>query len=202
MGLFNLFKSKPTFFEKKCIIDGPEFLSGKYRDIPQSLMDSFRIKEKEYVWTRQLVSSEGNTKFRISFNGEKSGSLITGKNELPSLISLTNVDDDEQILMFDGSIHGYNAVFWEEFPNEVNGRKLEQSYSHNGQSEFEIVVLVRYSPHIKEEFDEDIAKDGFVMNNRNEKLGKEAFSNGFDSIEIYGFGTDGKKIEILAEETA
>tara|TARA_R110002051_G_scaffold38993_2_gene82388 strand:+ start:21 stop:629 length:609 start_codon:yes stop_codon:yes gene_type:complete len=202
MGLFNLFKSKPIQFERKCIINGPEYINGKFQDIPQNLMDLFRIKEKEYVWTRQIVSSKNNTKFKISFSGEKKDSLITGKNGLPSLVSLVNVDDDEQILIFDGAIHGYNAVFWEEFPEEINGRKLEQDYNHNGQSEFEIIVLVRYSQHIKEDFDEDISNDGFAMNNRNEKLGKDAFSNGYDSIEIYGFGADGKKIEILAEETA
>ena len=202
MGLFDFLKSKPPVFEKKCIINGPEYLNKKFQDIPQNLMDSFRIKEQEYVWTRQIISSKKNTKFKISFNGEKIGSHITGNNGLPSLVSLTNVDDNEQILIFDGSIHGYNAVFWEEFPEEISGRKLEQSYNHNGQSEFEIVILTRYSPHIKEEFDQDIAKDGFIINNRNEKLGKEAFSNGYDSIEIYGFSVDGKKIEILAEETA
>ena len=202
MGLFNLFKSKPIHFENKCIINGPEFLNGNHREIPQDLMNSFRTKEQEYVWTRQIISSKGDSKFRIKYYGEKSRSLITGANGLPPIISLSCTNTSESILIFDGAIHGYNSVFWQEFPNEVKDRKVEQDFTHNEHSEFEIIILTRYSPHIKEEFDEDIKRDGFVLNNRNEKLDVNAFSNGFDSIEVYAFGADGKKIEILAEETA
>ncbi|MBO0591653.1 hypothetical protein I2486_09560 [Cellulophaga sp. E16_2] len=165
-------------------------------------MDSFQITEKEYIWTRQIISSKGNSKFKIDYWGDKNSSNITSKDGLPSIVTLTNIDDEEQILIYDGALHGYNAVFWEEFPEEINNREQKQRYVHNGQSEFEVIILTRYSPHIKEEFDEDMERDGFVTNNRGQKLGKEAFSNGFDSIEIYGIGTDGKRIEILAEETA
>ena len=202
MGIFDIFKSKPIHFEKKCIIDGPEFLKGKYSDISQDLMNSFKVKEKEYVWTRQIVSSKNSSKFKIKYYGQKTGSLITGKNGLPPLISLSSIHGKENILIFDGATHGYNAVFWEEYPIEIKDRKLEQEYSHNGHSEFGIIVLARFSSDLKKEFDEDIERDGFVINNRKEKLSKESFSNGFDSIEIFGFGADGKKIEILSEETA
>ena len=200
MGIFDLFKPKELTFNKQSIIDGPDYLKGKFQDIPDPLLNRFRILENEYTWTRQLKTGAG-TKFSIKYFGDIRKTWITSKDGLPQIVTVTDQDNNE-LLLFDGAKHGYNAVFWQEFPEEIKHRQVSELYKKDEESKFEIVVLVRYSLSLKDEFDEEFQQEGFVENNRREKLGKEAFSNGYDSIQVFAFGPEGRGIEVLAEETA
>ncbi len=202
MGLFDLFKAKPIKFESKCLISGPDYLNGNFRNIPDELYNRFRGSENDYTWTRQLISPSGNSKFKIRYYGDRNKNLILPLKELPQNIVAISSETNEELILFDGAKHGYNAVFWQEFPKEAHNRNTQIEYNIGSESEFEIVILVRYSLDLKEQFDEDFEKDGFVENNRNEKVGKEAYLNGYDSISIFAFPKEGKKVEILSEETA
>ena len=202
MGLFDLFKRKDLKFEKKCLIEGPSYLNGNFRDVPKDLINVLRLKENEYTWLRQIYTAKGESSFRIKYYGNLSKYPITEKNNLPQSIVLEGIDSGEKVPLFDGAKHGYDAVFWKKFPIAVSTRKETEKYTYKEVDAFEIVLLVRYSLELKEEFDNDYSEIGFVENNRGEKLGREAFSNGFDSIEAYAITKEGQAILILAEETA
>lgn len=203
MGLLNLFKRKEIEFEKKCLYDGPAYLKGNYRDISKELINIHRENEKENTWIRQIVSKNSNTFFEIKYYGNiYDDHLITSNNDLPQKVVLIDINTKEEILLFDGAKHGYDSVFWFEHPEKVNEREINNTYNLKGDTEFEIVVKVGYNPHFKEEFDEDLNADGFIENQRGEKLGAEAFLDGFDTIDVFAFTKDGQGVVILAEETA
>ena len=202
MGLFNLFKSKPPTFEKKCLIEGPAYLKNQFRDIPDELYAKFRMKENEFTWTRQIISPTGATQFRLKYFGELNGSLVMAQGDLPVLLKAIDPATEEEILLFDGACHGYNAVFWEQFPKEIEHREAVEDLTIDGVTEVELIVLVRYKLELKAEFDEELTSQGFVENDRAEKLDENDFLNGYDSIQVFAFTAEGKKIEILTKETA
>ena len=202
MGLFDIFKKKPLVFEQKCIVKGPHYLDNNFSNPDNIKINNLRALEDEQTWVRQIEDSEGNNKFKLHFFGHFENGIITSKGELPIIVKAISTQTQQEITLFDGAKHGYNAVFWQEFSSKIDTRVIDNELSIYEQTDFEIVLRLRYSLEVKKEFDSDLKQNGFVTNNRGENLDASGFQNGFDSIEVFIFTSNGKIAQIVAEETA
>ncbi len=202
MGIFDLFKTKESKFVKQCLVDNPEYLKGNFQDVPDELFRKIKAHEKENVWVRQIVDSNGSTSFKVKYFGAKNLNLIQEKGDLPILLVAESIHTGEQVLLFDGCKHGYDAVFWQNLSVEPDDRKTLKTLEISGSSSFEVVVLVRYNLIIKQDFEKELQENGHVVNGKEELVGMEAFLNGFDSIDVFVVDDKGKKTEILSEETS
>lgn len=118
------------------------------------------IKEKKEKTTGVLVSSTGNTDLEIYYYGElmkiKKTPYITD-GDYPCLIVAKDPLSGEKFVVFDGAQHGYNAMFCDEQPSEME-RELKLYEFLRGK----IKVTFYYSIDYEEE------KDDYVFNENNE----------------------------------
>ncbi len=141
MGLFDLFKKKenssiPTTDNG---ILGPTFFDGlaTHIDNPKDL--------HSHEWRRQLKTKTGQTQFKIKFYGQlhiEYNNLIVGTDFAPSLVYAVDSKNNEEILLFDGCSHGYDAIFCNTYTNEqINNRLASEFYiDQDGNDTFEIIV--------------------------------------------------------------
>src|SRR5690348_9024880 len=117
MGLLDIFKKDQTPNDSSTDngILGPTFLEGLTEHIqnPKDL--------HLHEWRRRLKSSKGYTKFKIKYYGqlhEEYKSLIIGTDFAPSLVFAVEESTGQEILLFDGCKHGYNALFCDTYTEE------------------------------------------------------------------------------------
>ena len=136
MGLFDIFKKKSENSTTDNGVIGPTFFDG----LTEHLENPKKLHSHE--WRRKLKTSSGQTKFKIKFYGERSGSLIIGTDFAPSLVFAVDNLTGTEILLFDGCKHGYNAIFCDSYSSEqINNRKTNQFYKDKeGNETFEIIL--------------------------------------------------------------
>jgi len=113
MGLFGFFKKSTKHKPVKPAIEplGPAYLEGFFETNPQNT-------NTNGVWQGKLIAPSGNTKFKIRYYGrvhEIHKNLIVGTTFAPALISAVDAFTGEEILLFDGCRHGYNALFCDSY---------------------------------------------------------------------------------------
>jgi hypothetical protein len=88
-------------------IPGPIFLEG----LTEQITDPSDLHDHE--WRRRLRSQSGKNKFRIKYYGD----LLSDKNRIitctdfsQALVFAVDVETGQEILLFDGCKHGYNAL--------------------------------------------------------------------------------------------
>ena len=183
--------SAPTYYEK--------FVTHENQTYFQDLID--------IEWRGQIQSSEQNKKFRIKYYGdffEKYG-LIVGTDFAPALVVAEDVETGEQILLFDGCKHGYNAMFCDEYSEEqISNRPLTHTFSDkNGNEAFEVLISAYYGIDYNEELEDFQDEEGKIELITGEVISEETlFRNGFDFIQIQLINAQGEKINILEEELA
>lgn len=114
MGLLDIFKKqrKSNHSTTDNGVKGPTFLDGFTEHIhnPKDL--------HSHEWRRQLKATSGSMKFKIKFYGqlhEDCKELIVGTDFAPSLVIAEDTKSGQEILLFDGCKHGYNALFCDTF---------------------------------------------------------------------------------------
>lgn len=183
--------SAPTYYEK--------FVTNENENYFQDL--------KDIEWRGQIQSSAQNKKFRIKYYGdffEKYG-LIVSTDFAPALVVAEDVETGEQILLFDGCQHGYNAMFCDEYSKEqVSNRPLSNTFADkDGNEVFEVLVSVYYNIDYNEELEDFQNEEGEVELISGEIISVETlFRNGFDFIQIQLINPQGESINILEEELA
>ncbi|MEH0625239.1 hypothetical protein [Streptomyces stelliscabiei] len=99
----------------------------------------------EAGWAARLRSKDGQTRFQLRYYGELFEGLIVG-DDLPALVYAVT-ESGQQILLFDGAVHGYDAMFcdsWDE--DRLRTRRADQVYvDADGEDTFELVVWVGYN---------------------------------------------------------
>lgn len=158
-------------------------------------------------WRGQIKSSTNNKKFRIKYYGEifEQYNLIVNTDIAPELIFAEDIETNEQILLFDGCKHGYDAMFCDTFtPEQINDRPLSNTFADkDGNEVFEILVTVYYNIDYNEELEEFQNEDGNVELISGEIISLDTlFRNGFDFASINLINEKGEKQTIFEKELA
>lgn len=211
MAFWDFFKKKGEIKKKEKMIKpkndwtilGPAYLDGLTIEV---------ASQKElmpFEWKGQLKSPSGETKFSIKFYGqlhEDFNELIVMTDAVPALVYAVGASTKEEILIFDGCKHGYNAIFCDNFEKEqLEGRKANNFYTDkDGNDIFEIIISAYYQIDYddeNEDFIENVDANGLIeLNDGNQVDFETVKRNGFDFLQILLITTEGKSIEILSEE--
>jgi len=204
MGIFDLFKKHKGIkdYTTENGILGPTFLDG----VTEHIQNPIDLHSHE--WRRKLKSSTGTSKFKIKFYGQLHNeykNLIVGTAFAPSVVFAVDTNIGNEILLFDGCIHGYNAMFCDRFTNEqVNNRPVTNYYKdRNGNEDFEIIISTYNGIDYEDEFIEEVDDNGLIELVNGTKIEFEkAKRNGYDTLQIWAINEKGETFDIVSEELA
>ena len=204
MGLLDIFKkdNKPNNSTTDNGVLGPTFLDGLTENIqyPKEL--------HLHEWRRRLKTASGQTKFKIKFYGqlhEEYKNLIVGTDFAPSLVFALDATTGQEILLFDGCKHGYNALFCDTFNDEqINNRPATNFYKdQNDKDTFEIVISTYNGVDYIDEFADQVDENGLIELVDGTKIEFEKVKrNGYDTLQIWATNDSGKTIDFVSEELA
>jgi hypothetical protein len=161
----------------------------------------------KYEWRGQLRSAGGDTSYKIKYYGslhEGYPYLIVGKEEAPALVIAENAASGEEVVLFDGCRHGYDAMFCDKFTDAVMDNRPAVTYYRDGQGEelFTIFISV-YNHHFYDEDALEIDEDGRVTLLNGSRLDvATALRDAFDVIQIIAVNAAGIPTEVVSEELA
>ena len=204
MGILDIFKmdNKPNNSTTDNGVLGPTFLDGLTKNFenPKEL--------HSHEWRRKLKTTSGHTKFKIKFYGqlhEEYKNLIVGTDFAPSLVFAVDNVTGQEILLFDGCKHGYNALFCDTFTDEqITNRPATNFYTDQyGKDTFEIVVSTYNGVDYDDEFADQVDKNGLIEIIDGTKIEFEKVKrNGYDTLQIWATNDNGKTIDFVSEELA
>lgn len=180
---------------------GPAFLEGC--TVPISNTE----KLEPFEWKRKLQYPSGKGKFRIKYYGQlykDDSGLLVGTDFAPLLVVAVNIETNDEILLFDGCRHGYNAMFCDTYSElQRNGRKAEKYYRDQRNNEIFEITLSAYYQMSEEEFFDMVDEDGNVelMDGTVVKY-DIAWRNCYDFFQIFAINETGEIIEVVSEELA
>lgn len=131
--------------------------------------------------------------------------LIAVTEFAPQLIIAEDAVTGEQIVIFDGARHGYDALLCEVYTEEQRNNRtpLLPYLDDDGEDTFEVTVTAFYNVDWDDEFADDVDENGQLELISGERCDfEEAKRNGFDAISITITSAKGLKTEILQEELA
>jgi len=203
MGLFSIFKKKikETRTTDNGVL-GPIFLDGLTDEItePKGL--------QKHEWRRNLRTPSGQRKFKIKYFGQlhpEYQNLIVGQDDKPLLVFAIEPISGQEILIFDGCNHGYNALFCDNYSADIKtNRKADKIYkTEKGEDTFALTISAYYGIDYDDEFSKSVDDNGLLKLNDGTKVAFETVKrNGFDTFQIFGTEDDGEVIEIVSEELA
>jgi hypothetical protein len=204
MGLFNLFKkeSNTTKSTSDNGILGPTF----FDNLTEPISDPKDLQSHE--WRRQLKTPSGQTRFKIKYYGqlhEEHPNLIVQTDFAPALVFAVDSSTGQEILLFDGCKHGYNALFCNTFTKEqIENRPTNNFYRYiDGNDTFEIILSTYNSIDYDDEFADQVDENGLIeLIDGSKIVFEKAKRNGYDTLQIWGKTQDGNTIKIVSEELA
>lgn len=203
MAFFNIFnKDKKETRTTDNGVAGPTFLNG----LTEHIIEPKNLQAHE--WRRKLRAPSGQTKFKIKYFGQlhpEYQNLIVGTDDTPALIVAVEPTNGQEVLIFDGCKHGYNAMFCDSYSEEkTKNRKADKIYkTSNGTDIFEITISTYNGIDYDDEFRDDVDAVGLIELIGGSKIKFEtAKRNGFDALQILGRTDKGDVIEIVSEELA
>ncbi|MBI3232080.1 MAG: hypothetical protein HYZ51_03315 [Candidatus Doudnabacteria bacterium] len=203
MGLFNFFsKSKTESGTTDNGVPGPSFLDGLTEHIaaPKKL--------QKHEWRRKLRTPSGQTKFKINYFGQlhhRYQNLIVGIGDLPAIVLAIEPTSGQEILLFDGCRHGYNAMFCDNYSQEQRTKRTADTVykTANGNDTFELTISTYNGIDYEDEFSDEVGEDGLIEIIDGTKVEFETVKrNGFGALHIVGTTESGETIEIVSEELA
>ncbi|MDY3317746.1 hypothetical protein PG291_10240 [Riemerella anatipestifer] len=158
-------------------------------------------------WRGQIKSSTNNRKFKIKYFGNilEKYNYIVGTDFAPSLVFAVDIETGEEILLFDGCKHGYNAMLCDTFTNDqISNRPLTNTFIDKfGSDTFEVIVKIYNGIPYDEELEDFQNEDGNVELVSGEIVSADTLvRNGFDFLEIKLINEDGQETVIVEEELA
>ena len=165
------------------------------------------IKSGDYL-SVDIQSKNGNTLFEVYYYGDlfevkrkKLPCIVDNKTGIPCKIVAKDTETGEEILLFDGYRHGYNAMFCDEFdPEEVEKRTLVKYNIAPCKIHIDFGYSIDYEEE-KEDYEVDEA-DRVTLINGETISWEEVKRNGFDYISIICETENGEKAEIVSLELA
>jgi len=202
MKFLDLFKKnkKNNYATTDNGILGPTFLDGLTEHIenPSDLLS--------HEWRRRLKTPSGQTKFKIKFYGqlhEKYKNLIVGTSFAPSLILAVDNSTGQEILLFDGCKHGYNAMFCDTFTEEqIQDRPATSFYKdEDGNEIFEIIISTYNGIDYEDELKDQVDENGLIELIDGTKIEfNKVKCNGYDTLQIWATNESGHTVNIVSEE--
>lgn len=176
-----------------------KFACYKHADYFQDLID--------IEWRGQIQSSTQNKRFKIKYYGDifEEYQLICGTDIAPELIYAVDVESNEEILLFDGTQHGYDPMFCDEFTHkQITERPLIHFYKdQDNQDQFEIIFSVYHNIDYDEELDDFLNQDGEIELISGEIISVERLKlDGFDFVQIKAVNSLGHEYIIFEKELA
>lgn len=136
----------------------------------------------------------------LQVNGEKQP-YIVDTDTAPKMIVAKDVSTGEEILLFDGTKHGYDSMFCENHSAaQMNNRPLKQYDMPVSKLILNLGYNIDYEDE-KEEYDFD-KKGNVILIDETKMSWKEVKVNGFDYIALFFVGADGELIQFLDCELA
>ena len=165
------------------------------------------IKSGDYL-SVDIQSKNGNTLFEVYYYGDlfevkrkKLPCIVDNKTGIPCKIVAKDTETGEEILLFDGYRHGYNAMFCDEFdPEEVEKRTLVKYNIAPCKIHIDFGYSIDYEEE-KEDYEVD-EEDRVTLINGETISWEEVKRNGFDYISIICQTENGEKVEIVSLELA
>jgi len=165
------------------------------------------VKSDDYL-SIDIQSKNGNSLFEVYYygdlfevKGEKLPFIVDNEAEIPCKIVAKDTETGEEILLFDGYRHGYNAMFCEEFdPEEVEKRTLVKYDIAPCKIHIDFGYSIDYEEE-KEDYEVDEENRVTLINGENIPW-EEVKRNGFDYISIVCETENGEKAEIVSLELA
>lgn len=158
--------------------------------------------KEEIITCFDLVASNGKNQFIIEYYGElfSDEKIIVSTEFAPQLVVATEPSSGEKIVLFDGTKHGYNAMFCDEYSDDQKQNRPLVKYSEALYSvKFEVIYNIDY----EEEKEDFISENGDFELMNGETIDFETLqNNGFDFLSITLTDSNGKEIEIIHEELA
>ena len=204
MGFFDIFKKgkKSGNSSTDNGVLGPTFLDG----LTEQIQNPRGLQANE--WRRKLKTPSGQTKFKIKYYGQLHKdykNLIVGTEFAPPLVFAVETSTEQEILLFDGCKHGYNALFRDRFTSEqINNRPITKYYKDKeGNETFEIIISTYNGINYDDEFADEVDENGLIELTDGTKIEFEkAKRNGYDTLQVLAINDDGKTIEVISEELA
>ena len=164
------------------------------------------IKSGDYL-SVDIQSKNGNTLFEVYYYGDlfevkrkKLPCIVDNKTGIPCKIVAKDTETGEEILLFDGYRHGYNAMFCEEFdPEEVEKRTLVKYNIAPCKIHIDFGYSIDYE---EEKEDYEVEEDRVTLINGENIPWEEVKRNSFDYISIVCETENGEKAEIVSLELA
>jgi hypothetical protein len=107
----------------------------------------------------RLVGKDGGDQFNLFYYGDLYDDSIVDTTDAPALIIARSVSSKEEILLYDGAIHGHAALFentWDE--DAIASRKADEPYTDKfGATQFQLIVWAGFGIDFEDE------KDTFVL---------------------------------------
>ena len=178
------------------------------KKVPTYLADNiYNVKDSDYL-SVDIQSKNGNTLFEVYYygdlfevKGEKLPFIVDNEAEIPCKIVAKDIETGEEILLFDGYRHGYNAMFCEEFDlAEVEKRTLVKYDIAPCKIHINFGYSIDYEEE-KEDYEVD-EEDRVTLINGETISWEEVKRNGFDYISIVCETENGEKAEIVSLELA
>ena len=165
------------------------------------------VKSGDYL-SVDIQSKNGNSLFEVYYygdlfevKGKKLPFIVDNEAEIPCKIVAKDTETGEEILLFDGYRHGYNAMFCDEFdPEEVEKRTLVKYDIAPCKIHIDFGYSIDYEEE-KEDYEVD-EEDRVTLINRENIPWEEVKRNGFDYISIICETENGEKAEIVSLELA
>ena len=165
------------------------------------------VKSGDYL-SVDIQSKKGNTLFEVYYYGDlfevkrkKLPCIVDNKTGIPCKIVAKDIETGEEILLFDGYRHGYNAMFCEEFDSEeVEKRTLVKYDIAPCKIHIDFGYSIDYEEE-KEDYEVD-EEDRVTLINGETISWEEVKKNGFDYISIICQIENGEKAEIVSLELA
>ena len=170
--------------------------------IPAYLKNNVKnYKEKDFA-TMTICSRAGNELLEVWYYGEffmvpgEGRNYIVGTDFAPEKIIAKDPETNEEILIFDGTVHGYDSMFCDVYTEEqINDRELKRLDIPASQLILELGYSIDYEDE-KEDYDFDengevILVDGSKMSWDNVVL------NGFDYLALSYIDKNGEKIQFV-----
>ncbi|MER6562306.1 hypothetical protein ABT300_32125 [Streptomyces sp. NPDC001027] len=186
---------------------GPPHLIGltESADRPGNVTGNFWAGLLEAGWAARLRSKDGRTRFQLRYYGELFEGLIVG-GDLPALLYAVT-ESGQQILLFDGAVHGYDAMFCESWDEDgLRTRRADQVYvDADGEDTFELVVWAGYNIDWEDERQSfaDADDHDFVTLVDGRRIPLEVARHAaFDAVSITATNARGRATDVVSEELA
>ena len=183
------------------VLLGPTYLHG--HTVP---VDEPRGVES-FEWRRKLQGATGNLWFRIKYAGQRHHehtTLLVGTNGRPAVVVAVDVETKEEILLFDGSQHGHEALFGDTDAQRSDHKGWAFYQDQDGEETFGVVLSAYYQIDYEDEdegyLDEVDGQGNITLPDGRQMPFADAQRNGFDCFQIGVTNHLGRTTEVVSEE--